>query len=154
MLFTLKKDLQKHNTRCNPPSRRKLSTRPRHPSRRVTFLPCKRFVPDYSDSREEKTAKKTGGAKLPSKAAFNVNCLWCQRSIIRVQNNSPKHWKATASGTSITKLNIAAKTFLLSCSPSCLLALVAAQKIQCSHRLSRLGELHVKAGYVLTLLAW
>ena len=36
----------------------------------------------------------------------------------------------------------------------CLLCLAAAQEItQAAHSLSRLGELHVKAGYVSTLLA-
>ena len=38
--------------------------------------------------------------------------------------------------------------------PFCLLCLVAAQKItQAAHSLSWLGELHVEAGYVSTLLA-
>ena len=38
--------------------------------------------------------------------------------------------------------------------PLCLLCLVAAQEITyAAHSLSRLGELHVKAGYVSTLLA-
>ena len=37
--------------------------------------------------------------------------------------------------------------------PLCLLCLAAAQEItQAVHSLSRLGELHVKAGYVSTLL--
>ena len=38
--------------------------------------------------------------------------------------------------------------------PLCLLCLAAAQKItHAAHSLSRLGELHVKEGYVSTLLA-
>ena len=38
--------------------------------------------------------------------------------------------------------------------PLCLLCLAAAQEItHAAHSLSRLGELHVKAGYVSTLLA-
>ena len=38
--------------------------------------------------------------------------------------------------------------------PLCLLCLAAAQKItHAAHSLSRLGELHVKVGYVSTLLA-
>ena len=38
--------------------------------------------------------------------------------------------------------------------PLCLLCLAAAQKItHAAHSLSRLSELHVKAGYVSTLLA-
>ena len=38
--------------------------------------------------------------------------------------------------------------------PLCLLCLVAAQEItHAAHSLSRLGELHVKVGYVSTLLA-
>ena len=39
--------------------------------------------------------------------------------------------------------------------PFCLSCLAATQKItHAAHSLSQLGELHVKAGYVSTLLAW
>ena len=58
-----------HTGQGNPPSRSTLSTCLRHPSRRVIFLPCKRFMPGYPASQGEKTEKN-------SKAAFNVNCLW------------------------------------------------------------------------------
>ena len=53
-------------------------------------------------------------AELYSKAAFSVNCLWWLRSIRRVQNNSPRHWKASASGTSENKIKLATKMSLLS----------------------------------------
>ena len=39
----------------NLPSRGALSACPGHPSRRDSFLPCKRFVPGHSASRGEKT---------------------------------------------------------------------------------------------------
>ena len=61
-----------------------------------------------------RTWRSLAKAALYSKAAFNVNCLWWLRSISRVQNNSPKHWKAAANGTSDKKIKLAAKTFLLS----------------------------------------
>ena len=50
------------------------------------------------------------------------------------------------------KFNLPPKSFFDR--PFCLLCLAAAQKIAyAAHSLSRLGELHVKAGYVSTLLA-
>ena len=46
------------------------------------------------------------------------------------------------------KFKLAAETFLL----SAILFAVLTAALNIAHRLSRLGELHVKAGYVLTLL--
>ena len=36
-----------HARQGSPPTRGTLSTWPRHPARRDSFLPCKRFVPGY-----------------------------------------------------------------------------------------------------------
>ena len=50
------------------------------------------------------------------------------------------------------KIKLAGKSFFGP--PFCLLSLAAAQNIaHAAHSLSRLGELHVKAGYVSTFLA-
>ena len=50
------------------------------------------------------------------------------------------------------KINLPPKRFFGR--PFCLLCLAAAQRIaHTSHPLSRLGDLHVKAGYVSTFLA-
>ena len=63
------------------------------------------------------------------------------------------HWKAAASGMSEKKKsNLPTKSFFGW--PFCLFWLAAAQKIvHAAHSLSQLGELHVKAGYVSSLLA-
>ena len=70
------------------------------------------------------------------------------RRISRVQKNSPN----MKSRMNDKKLNLSPKSFLGQ--SFCLLCLAAAQKIaHAAHSLSLLGELHVKAGYVSTLLA-
>ena len=64
----------------------------------------------------------------------------------------PYALKSRASGMSKKKSNLLPKSFFGQ--PFCLFWLAAAQKIaHAAHSLSRLGELHVKAGYVSTLLA-
>ena len=64
----------------------------------------------------------------------------------------PYALKSRASGMSKKKSNLLPKSFFGQ--PFCLFWLAATQKIaHAAHSLSRLGELHVKAGYVSTLLA-
>ena len=105
-----------HARQGNPPWRGILSPCPGHPSRRAIFC----HVNGSSRLAEVRRGERTA---LYFKAAFNVNCLWWLRSINRVQNNSPRHWKAAVSRTSDKKLNLPPKRFC--CPPSCLLWLAA-----------------------------
>ena len=103
-----------HARQGNPPCRGILSTCPGHPSRRAIFC----HVNGSSRLAEVRRGARTA---LYFKAAFNVNCLRWLRSISRVQNNSPWHWKAER----MIKKKIPPKRFC--CPPSCLLWLAAAR---------------------------
>ena len=100
----------------------------RHPSRRV-FLLCKRV----SQLAESRRPRKNGGTKLPS---------WGIVSLLSLTTALDTERRLLAK-------QVVKKHFF--CPPSCLLCLAAAQKI--AHRPSCSGELPVKAGYILTLLA-
>ena len=123
------------------------------PARWGSFLPCQWFEPGYlGQPRWDKPCKHGGMkwifSKLPS---ASVICQTEWQSIWRDQcNRQVSGWEqARAPLGSWNKME---KSVLGR--PLRLLCLAAAQEItHAVHSLSRLGDLHVKAGYVSTLLA-
>ena len=110
-----------HARQANPPSRGTLSNCPRHPSKRTTFLPCKRFVPGYRLAEVRRPLKEHYiPRQLLTLTACGDYAQFLEYKIITLDTE-----KRPLAERVIKKLNLPPKRFF--CPPSCLLCLAAAQ---------------------------